>query len=278
MIVFDRVTKVYKSGHTALFDVSFKIDPGEFVFLMGPSGSGKTTLLRLILREVSPTEGQIFVGNHDLSGMPRRNIPKLRRQIGSAFQDFKLIPDKNAFENVSLALEILGKKRSEIQTRTAELLHQVGLADKMYLFPSQLSGGEVQRVAIARAIATDPVLLFADEPTGNLDPETSIEIIELLRDINKSGTTVVMSTHDVGLAALYPHRQIKLHKGKLVEDTNQESESVEPAADTQKEEDHSAQSEDSDTSKKKKKKKKKSNTEKIVQDPDSKHKTEETES
>lgn len=226
MIVFDGITKVYKSGHTALNNLSFQIDSGEFVFLMGPSGSGKTTLLRLILREIEPSEGKIIVAEHDLSQLPGRKIPLLRRQIGAAFQDFKLITDKSAFENVSVALEILGKPYKEIVHITQALLERVGLADKMHLYPSQLSGGEIQRVAIARAIATDPVLLFADEPTGNLDPETSADIINLLEEINATGTTIIMATHDVAIANQYPHRQITLNKGELSSDTKKPDKST----------------------------------------------------
>lgn len=218
MIIFDQVTKSFLSGHTALDNVSFEIDSGEFVFLMGPSGSGKTTLLRLILREFAPTSGKITVANHDLDKLSKKQIPLLRRQIGSAFQDFKLIPDKSAFENVALALEILGKASREINHVTSLLLERVGLGDKMHLYPAQLSGGEIQRVTIARAVATDPVLLFADEPTGNLDPQTSKEIIDLLKEIHSNGTTVIMSTHDVNLANSFNYRQIVLDKGKLASD------------------------------------------------------------
>lgn len=219
MITFEQVSKKYNTGHTALEDVSFEIQAGEFVFLMGPSGSGKTTLLRLILREVEPSSGRIIVAEHDLSTIPGRQIPLFRRQIGSAFQDFKLIPDKSAFENVSLALEIVGKKQKEINQITPELLERVGLKDKMHLYPSQLSGGEVQRVAISRAIAADPVLLFADEPTGNLDPETSKEIVDLLLDIHKSGTTVIMATHDAQLTDRFSYRRLVLKDGVLAEDS-----------------------------------------------------------
>lgn len=219
MITFDRVTKVYKSGHVAIENLSFEIEAGEFVFLMGPSGSGKTTLLKLILRETEPSSGKIIVAEHNLDKIPRRQLPLFRRQIGSAFQDFKLIPDKSALENVGIALEIVGKKNRVIRSIAGELLERVGLKDKMHLFPAQLSGGEVQRVAIARAIASEPVLLFADEPTGNLDPQTSEEIVSLLRDIHAQGTTLIMSTHDVELADKFKHRQIILNKGTLEKDT-----------------------------------------------------------
>ena len=226
MITFEDVTKIYKSGHIAIEEISFKIEAGEFVFLMGPSGSGKTTLLRLILREVEPSEGTITVADHDISKISNRQLPQFRRQIGSAFQDFKLIPEKSAIENVSLSLEIIGKKNSEIKKRASELLERVGLSEKMNLFPSQLSGGEVQRVAIARAVASEPVLLFADEPTGNLDPETSKEIVNLLQEIHRDGTTVIMSTHDVDLVRNFHYRQIHLSKGKLLQDTKAVEEKV----------------------------------------------------
>lgn len=255
MIVFDQVTKIYPSGHTALTNISFQIEAGEFVFLMGPSGSGKTTLLRLMLREIEPSEGTIMVANHDLKRLPRRQVPLLRRQIGSAFQDFKLIPDKSAFENVSIALEILGKRQREINHIAAQLLERVGLADKMHLFPAQLSGGEVQRVAIARAIATDPVLLFADEPTGNLDPDTSHEIVTLLQEIHQAGTTIIMATHDVVLANKIGYRQITLHKGALVGDTRVQSEASESETEPTSESVEATSSEKKKTKKKKKKKK-----------------------
>lgn len=222
MISFHQVTKQFPSGHIALEDINFTIDPGEFIFLLGPSGSGKTTILRLIIRETFPTAGIVSVARQDLSQLPDREIPHLRRQIGSAFQDFKLLPDKSAFENVALALDILGKSADEIEIRTGELLQKVGLREKINLYPSQLSGGEIQRVAIARALATDPVLLFADEPTGNLDKHTGLQIVELLQKINREGTTVIMATHDLNLAKTYPYRQIHLDQGKLIKDTRSE--------------------------------------------------------
>lgn len=219
MIIFESVSKIYPSGHSAIEDVSFSIDPGEFVFLIGPSGSGKTTLLRLIIREVKPTTGRILVASQDLDKIPNSKIPLLRRQIGSAFQDFKLLPDKSAFENVAVVLDIIGKKSKQVLEQASSLLEKVGLADKMHLYPAQLSGGEIQRVAIARAMASDPVLLFADEPTGNLDPDTSIQITNLLQEINQSGTTVIMATHDINLASQFDYRQIQMQFGKLINDT-----------------------------------------------------------
>lgn len=219
MIRFVDVSKQFASGHLALDGISFSIDAGEFVFLLGTSGSGKTTLLRLILRELVPTSGQIFIASHDLSKLPSRSLPMFRRQVGAAFQDFKLLQDKTAFENVAMAIEILGRPNQQVKDQTAALLEKVGLKEKMFLYPSQLSGGEIQRVAIARAIATEPVLLFADEPTGNLDPETSIEIIELLKAINEAGTTIIMATHEVGLCKRYGYRQLHMKQGKLIKDS-----------------------------------------------------------
>lgn len=243
MISFRQVTKQYPSGHTALEEVSFEIEAGEFVFLLGPSGSGKTTLLRLILREIVPTSGTIFVAEQDLSSLPNKEIPNLRRQIGSAFQDFKLIPDKSAYENVEIVLDILGKSTKESDFLTKELLKRVGLEDKMHLYPAQLSGGEIQRVAIARAVAANPVVLFADEPTGNLDPETSEQIVELLQQINEDGTTVIMATHDLNLATRFGHRRITVNRGKLTEDTKPKARSTKTNKDTEaepKEEEKSA--------------------------------------
>lgn len=255
MINFRAVTKKYLSGHTALDEISFDIEAGEFVFILGTSGSGKTTLLRLILREIKPSSGQILVAEHDLNTIPHKQIPHFRRQIGSAFQDFKLLPDKSAFENVQLALDIIGTGNKEINSRAEELLSQVGLEDKMYLFPSQLSGGEIQRVAIARALATDPVLLFADEPTGNLDPETSVQIINLLKDINEAGTTVIMATHDLNLANSFGYRQLHLHKGNLVKDTHNDSTETEETSDSESDQ-HLEPAPKSPKKKKKKKTKK----------------------
>jgi cell division transport system ATP-binding protein len=218
MINFESVTKKFKNGHVALHQVTFKIDPGEFIFLLGPSGSGKTTLLRLLLREILPSSGNIAIADQDLIKIPKKAIPKLRRQIGAAFQDFKLLLDRSAYENVALVLDIMGKTETEIKQRTQELLEQVGLKDKMHLFPSQLSGGEIQRVAIARAIASDPVLLFADEPTGNLDKETGTQIVNLLKTINESGTAVIMATHDPSYLTAFDCREIYLNNGVLEKD------------------------------------------------------------
>lgn len=220
MIKFNQVTKSYPSGHTAIEELDLYIPAGQFVFVTGPSGSGKTTMLRLLLREILPTVGSIQVSGQDLSQIKGRHLPKFRRQIGAAFQDFKLIPDKSAYENVSLILEIIGVDDKQAKEKTEALFEQVGLTDKMHLYPSQLSGGEVQRVTIARAIAADPVVLFADEPTGNLDPTTSHQIIEILEKIHQAGTTIIMATHDMAVIDEYPHRKVELEKGKIVGDSD----------------------------------------------------------
>jgi len=218
MIVFDSVTKRYGT-HTALSEVSFTIEPGEFVFILGPSGAGKTTLARMMIKEMEPTEGTIKVGEFDLKKIRGRELPVLRQQIGVVFQDYKLLPDRTAAENIALSLEIIGKTDAVIHRTVDELLKVVGLEGKGNLFPSQLSGGETQRVVIARALATDPAVLFADEPTGNLDRDNALQIVDLLDRINKHGTTVVMATHDMDLVKKMNRRNIILEEGKVVKDT-----------------------------------------------------------
>lgn len=218
MIKFEKISKRYKEGTVALDNISFFIDKGEFVFLIGPSGAGKTTVFRLLLAEIKPTKGKIFISGEDISHLSKKNISLLRRQIGAAFQDFKLLFDRTVFENVSLALEILGKKKEEIKQRVEEVLFLVGLKDKGNVFPVQLSGGEFQRAVIARAIAAQPKILFADEPTGNLDAHTSWQIVDLLKQINKGGTTVIMATHNIEIVDLLKQRVIHLDKGKIIKD------------------------------------------------------------
>lgn len=219
MIVFDKVTKQF--GDTkALDEVNLVIEPGEFVFLVGPSGAGKTTLARLLIKELDPTEGSVQVGEFELSQMRGRDIPILRRQIGMIFQDFKLLPERTAAENIALSLEIMGKSSRSILATVNELLEVTGLEGKGGLFPSQLSGGETQRVVIARAMATEPAVLFADEPTGNLDDDTAWNIVELLDRINKSGTAVIMSTHNKAFVKKLKRRIISLREGKIDHDTN----------------------------------------------------------
>ena len=219
MILFDHVSKTYASQkRPALDDVSLEIEKGEFVFLVGPSGSGKSTFLRLVLREERPNSGQVWVLGKELNRLSNWKIPTLRRQIGTVFQDFRLLPNKSVFENVAFALEVIGKPRSHIRKVVPEVLEVVGLEDKMERRPDELSGGEQQRVAIARAFVNRPMLLIADEPTGNLDPNTSVGIMKLLDRINRLGTTVIMSTHDAQIVDQMRRRVIELETGHLVRD------------------------------------------------------------
>lgn len=220
MISFVHVSK--KFGETsALSDVSFEVEKGELVVVIGPSGSGKTTLMRLLIKEHEPTEGEIFFDGESLAKIHGGGVPKHRRRIGVVFQDYKLLPEMNVWENIALPLSIIGKSQAETESRVTDLLKLIGLTEKAALFPSQLSGGEAQRVSIARALATGPGIIFADEPTGNLDPETSLSIAKLLRQINKLGTTLLLATHDsVVLGALAGERKITLRKGELVDDTH----------------------------------------------------------
>ena len=219
MILFDHVNKTYASqNRPALDDVSLEIEKGEFVFLVGSSGSGKSTFLRLVLREERPNSGQVWVLGKELNRLSNWKIPTLRRQIGTVFQDFRLLPNKSVFENVAFALEVIGKPRSHIRKVVPEVLEVVGLEDKMERRPDELSGGEQQRVAIARAFVNRPMLLIADEPTGNLDPNTSVGIMKLLDRINRLGTTVIMSTHDAQIVDQMRRRVIELETGHLVRD------------------------------------------------------------
>lgn len=219
MIIFDHVTKVFGNGTKALDDVSFEVDPGEFVLLEGISGAGKTTMVRLMLKEFSPTSGKIVIDGDDLARISRRNIPLLRRKIGVVFQDFKILMDRTVAENIDLALDILGLDSTVSGARRDELLQLTGLSDKADNFPVQLSGGQLQRVIIARAIAGEPKILFADEPTGNLDAATAMSIVDLLRDINEQGTTVLMATHDVDLVKGLHARTIRVEQGRLIKDS-----------------------------------------------------------
>jgi cell division transport system ATP-binding protein len=219
VILFDDVTKVYPTAQRpALDDVSLEIEKGEFIFLVGPSGSGKSTFLRLVLREERPTKGQVWVLGKELNRLSNWKIPAMRRQIGTVFQDFRLLPNKTVFENVAFALEVIGKPSSHIKKVVPEVLEVVGLEGKEGRRPDELSGGEQQRVAIARAFVNRPMLLIADEPTGNLDPGTSIGIMKLLDRINKLGTTVVMSTHDSQIVDQMRRRVIELDGGHVVRD------------------------------------------------------------
>ncbi|MBW0101984.1 cell division ATP-binding protein FtsE [Pseudonocardia sp. KRD291] len=219
MIELRDVTKLYPaSSRPALDKVTATVDDGEFVFLIGPSGSGKSTLLRLLLREDRPTGGTISVGGMALAGLPRRKVPKLRQRIGCVFQDFRLLANRSVAGNVAFALEVLGKRPAEIRRDVPELLALVGLEGKAERMPHELSGGEQQRVAIARASVNRPPLLLADEPTGNLDPETSRGIMALLERINRGGTTVVMATHDDTIVDAMRRRVIELHDGTVARD------------------------------------------------------------
>jgi cell division transport system ATP-binding protein len=219
VILFEHVTKLYASQtRPALDDVSLEIERGEFVFLVGPSGSGKSTLLRLILREENTSNGQVWVLGKELGRLSNWKIPALRRQIGTVFQDFRLLPNKTVFENVAFALEVIGKPSSHIKKVVPEVLEVVGLAGKEGRRPDELSGGEQQRVAIARAFVNRPLLLIADEPTGNLDPGTSVGIMKLLDRINRLGTTVLMSTHDAAIVDQMRRRVVELEGGHIVRD------------------------------------------------------------
>jgi cell division transport system ATP-binding protein len=217
LIQLYHVTKRYPPGINALTDISLHIEKGEFVFLTGPSGAGKTTLLKLLFREELPTEGQIIVNGRNLAVLPSAKVPFLRRSIGVVFQDFKLIHRKTVYENTALALHVVGVPESEHKTRVLKVLRLVGLQHRMHSYPLQISGGEQQRIAIARALINEPVLLLADEPTGNLDPELSLEIMRLFRDINAQGATVVVATHDPALLKSFGRRVIHLEGGRLTD-------------------------------------------------------------
>ena len=218
MIRLDNVTKVYGADTVAVRDVSFDIAKGDFVFLVGPSGSGKSTLLRLMSRQERPERGDVWIAGKNVNEMPDSRVPYLRRSMGNVFQDYKLLSNKTVFENVAFALEVIGKPRHVINQQVPAVLDLVGLADKADRFPDQLSGGEQQRVSIARAFVNRPLILLADEPTGNLDPATGEGIMQLLEAINRSGTTVVMATHDHRIVNLMRKRVIQLDRGVLVRD------------------------------------------------------------
>ena len=218
MIDLKDVKKFYPNGTVALDGVNMHIDDGEFVFLVGHSGAGKTTMMKLLLREETASSGQVIVGNYDLVNMPARKIPYYRRQLGVVFQDFRLFPDKTVYENVAFAMHVIGTPGKIIRKKVPALLNTVNLGEKTGCFPKELSGGEQQRVAIARALANNPRYIIADEPTGNIDPKMSIEIMNLLLKINKLGKTVIVVTHEKGLVDYYQQRVIKLKDGKIIDD------------------------------------------------------------
>lgn len=218
MINFQKVTKKFGNDFMALTDVNLTIDKGEFTFLVGPTGSGKTTLLRLLIRDLLPTQGKVTVGDWDITKLPHHKIPHLRRKIGMVFQDLKLLIDRTLFENVALTLEVAGLGKNEINKRVDEVLSSVKLSLHRDQFPMQLSGGELQRAAIARALVLKPELFLADEPTGNLDLDTAWDIVKLLEEINASGTTVLMATHNVAIIKKLKKRVVTLNKGKIVKD------------------------------------------------------------
>ena len=221
MIRFENVTKVYpRSSRPALRDINLEVGRGEFVFIVGQSGSGKSTLLRLALREERATQGNVLVAGHELGRLPHRKVPRLRREIGTVFQDFRLLPNKNVYQNVAFALQVLGRPGHAVRQVVPETLEMVGLAGKEKRLPHELSGGEQQRVAIARAFVNKPAILLADEPTGNLDPTTSLDIVRLLDRINRTGTTIVMAPHDDDIVDQLRKRVVELDQGKLIRDEN----------------------------------------------------------
>ena len=222
MIKFENVTMAYrKDGNPALNDVTFEIADGEFVFLVGQSGAGKSTILRLLIREETAKNGTVLIDDINIGMLPQKEVPKLRRNIGMVFQDFRLLPEKTVSENVAFALQVLNKSPNEIKQTVPAVLDLVGLLDKANRRPEQLSGGEQQRVAIARALVNRPAILMADEPTGNLDPDTSVEIMRLLDQINKAGTTVIMATHDAGIVDQMRKRVIEITGGAIIRDQAQ---------------------------------------------------------
>lgn len=218
MIEMIDVTKKYSNGTTALRNVSINIGQGDFVYVVGPSGAGKSTFIRLLYREEKATKGSLTVCDHDLMQIKDKQVPYLRRDVGIVFQDYKLLPKKTVYENVAYAMQVIGKKPREIKKRVLEVLELVGLRHKVRMFPSELSGGEQQRVAIARAIVNTPKVLIADEPTGNLDPENSWEIMKLLEKINLQGTTVLMATHNSTIVNTIRHRVLAIENGRIIRD------------------------------------------------------------
>ena len=212
------VKKIYKGGTIAVDGISMEIEKGEFVFVVGPSGSGKSTMIKMLNKEEEPSSGEIYVAGKNLANLPRWRVPYLRRNVGCVFQDFKLLPNKTVFENVAFALEVIGRPRTVVRRQVPQILELVGLGEKLDRFPDEMSGGEQQRVSIARAFVNRPLILLADEPTGNLDPATSVGIMRLLDRINRTGTTVVMATHDHAIVDSMRRRVIELEDGSVVRD------------------------------------------------------------
>jgi cell division transport system ATP-binding protein len=218
VVDLEEVTKVYDGGHVGLERVSMRIGRGEFVFLVGPTGCGKSTCIRLLMKELEPSGGSVKIAGRDLADVTAKRLPYLRRNIGVIFQDFKLLPNRTVYANVAYALEVIGESRESIRRKVPDILRLVGLSTKLHNFPDELSGGEQQRVSIARAFVNHPPLLLADEPTGNLDPETSIGIMQLIYRINRTGTTVVVATHDREMVDKMRRRVIELQEGRIVRD------------------------------------------------------------
>ncbi len=218
MIKFNNVTKYYSGGIVALDNINIHIEKGEFVFIVGQSGAGKSTFVKMLLKEEPPTKGEIIIDDMKINDLHRRRVPHLRRKMGVVFQDFRLLPKKTVYENVAYSMEIIGAKPKEVRKRVPLILSMVGLSNRANVYPDQLSGGEQQRVSMARAMINNPTLLIADEPTGNLDPETSWEIMRLLKQFNRNGTTVVMATHDQNIVDAMKMRVIQLENGKIIRD------------------------------------------------------------
>jgi cell division transport system ATP-binding protein len=218
VVEFRDVTKLYDGGSVGVDRISMRIGRGEFVFLVGPTGCGKSTCIRLLMKEIEAQEGEILISGHELHSMPRKKVPRLRRNIGVVFQDFKLLPNRTVYDNVAYSLQVIGESRANIRRKVPDILRLVGLSTKLHNYPDQLSGGEQQRVSIARAFVNHPPLLLADEPTGNLDPDTSIGIMQLIYRINRTGTTVVVATHDREMVDKMRRRVIELRDGRVIRD------------------------------------------------------------
>ena len=218
MIFYDKVTKIYGRGAPSVSDITLEVEPGEFVSIVGHSGAGKSTLLKMLFAEITPTEGSVYFDSREIKGLSKQELRQLRRKIGTIFQDFRLLPTKTVYENIAFALEVAGKSEEDIEADVPHVLDLVGLPDKMWSFPSQLSGGEQQRIAIARAIVNQPDVLIADEPTGNLDPINTHDVVEILKKINDLGTTVLLATHNKSVVDSAGRRVVTLDQGRIVRD------------------------------------------------------------